>query len=179
MSDDDVSKTEYLSQGVVDDEFAKQLGHILVKWNSAENTMFLVLEKLIGGDSEVASRIFFTMRNQLDRLKMMHELLKLGRLTGLERRICKAHLSWFQELNEQRNILVHGLFYTRSDGKIVCEKPKRGADGRKVYQEWCFNQLRAFQAEVATLEGRTIALTIGAFDEATLEFYKSRTKFRI
>lgn len=114
------------SQGIHNDTAAISLGVMVGLWVHVEEAMVQILRELCGDSSPLlnfpARLIFRSVVNQQARIKIMRSLLELS-MHNREKPIDYDEIiDEFDKLNDQRNKLLHGLWWTRHDGRLYYEE---------------------------------------------------------
>jgi hypothetical protein len=85
--------------------------------------MICVLRDLIAGHARVPARqIFRSVISEAARIKIMTALLEHSPENASKGQFYDNVISSFRTLNSKRNAMVHGLWWTRDDGKVFIAK---------------------------------------------------------
>ena len=110
-------------KGILNDDFAKLLGKITACWPHVEEQMICILRDLVAGHAQVPARqIFRSIISEAVRIKIMTSLLEHSPVNANKGKFYDEIISIFRVLNKKRNEWVHGLWWTRNDGKMFVTK---------------------------------------------------------
>jgi hypothetical protein len=106
-------------EGILNDGFAALLGKLTAYWPHVEERMICVMRDLIAGHAQVPARqIFRSVISEAARIKIMAALLERSPSNSTKGKFYDHVIFSFRTLNSKRNAMVHGLWWTRDDGKM-------------------------------------------------------------
>jgi hypothetical protein len=105
--------------GLLCAKFAKEMGTIVTLWPHVEEGMIAILRALLGGHATAPARqIFRSIVSERARIQMMTTLLQKTYLNQTKGNFYDDVIAEFDRLNGKRNAYVHGLWWTREDGRL-------------------------------------------------------------
>jgi hypothetical protein len=109
--------------GVQNDHFAALLGKLTAYWPHVEEQMICVLRDLIAGHTRAPARqIFRSVISEAVRIRIMTALLEHSPDNAGKNQFYDKVIFDFRSLNSKRNAMVHGIWWTRDDGKMFVSK---------------------------------------------------------
>jgi hypothetical protein len=122
-SDNGRSDKHDYKRGILNDDFARLVGRITACWPHVEEQMICVLRDLIAGHAQVPARqVFRSIVSEAVRIRIMTSLLEHSPVNASKGKFYDEIIFAFRVLNNKRNECVHGLWWTRDDGKMFVTK---------------------------------------------------------
>jgi hypothetical protein len=169
--------------GVQNDDFAALLGKLTGYWPHVEERMICVLRDLIAGHAKVPARqIFRSVISEAARIRIMTALLEHSPMNAGKNQFYDKVIFAFRSLNSKRNAMVHGVWWTRDDGKIFVSKESLDehpvGNGRPVPIKELSTIIKKMEGLVKRLASHEHKLNRRWFRETILTTPEARAEYR-
>jgi hypothetical protein len=145
--------------------FGSKFGHMASLWPHIEDRMIDVLTELLGGNADLPSRqIFRSIVSAQGRIKVMRSLLQRTELNDNKDQIYDEVINEFAALNDLRNALLHGLWYTHESGSVYFVE--ESVDDLSVFhaREVTAEEIETLINRMRELEDRVETIVDGEYD---------------
>jgi hypothetical protein len=169
--------------GIQNDDFAAAFGKLTAYWPHVEERMICVLRDLIAGHTLVPARqIFRSVISEAVRIRIMTALLEHSPGNAGKSQFYDKILLDFRSLNSKRNVMVHGIWWTRDDGKMFVSKESLNeysvGNGREVPLKEVSAIIKKVAALIKRLTSHEKKLNRRWFPEKILNTPEARAEYR-